>query len=286
MTQEVQYFPIPTHCPVCSAELNIEGQFLYCRSRSCPIQLSGSVKVWIKRLGLLHWGDALVDSLTDPVRPDISSLADLYRLAPEDLAKHCSGLKVARKCWDTLHAAKSIKLELLLASLNIPNLALATATDIVQFGYNSIEKILSLTKDQLLEVPNIGEITAQQVFDGLKERRRAIIELSEVLDIRSSDAGPLSGHSFCITGATSNPRPMVQKMIMDAGGIVKTSVGAGLSYLVTNDTDLTTKKMQNAKKHGTKIISEEYLMGMIRGYVRLTEEDIKKMTTVVSWEND
>jgi DNA ligase (NAD+) len=263
MNTTPDYFSVPDHCPICSGSLNVEGQFLYCRNRSCPVQLSGSVRVWIKRLGLLHWGDALIDALTNPDNPKIQSLADLYKLEPEEIAECTSGLKMAKKCWDTLHANKSIKLELLIASLNIPNLAVATATDIVQAGYDSVEKILGLTVEQLREIPNIGPVTAQQVYDGFRDRQRAIIDLAGVLDIRGPGSGPLSGKSFCITGATTKPRKAVQKMIMDAGGIVKDSVGVGLSYLVTNEVDTTSKKMQNAKKCGTEVISESRLYGMM-----------------------
>ena len=263
MTAAHDYFRIPEHCPICSGILSVEGQFLYCRNRSCPVQLSGSIKVWVKRLGLLHWGDALIDSLTDPDKPKISSIADLYKLEIEEIAECTSGLKMAKKCWDTLHSNKTIKLELVIASLNIPNLAVATATDIVQAGYDSIEKVLALTLEQLLEVPNVGPVTAQQVFDGIQERQRAILDLAGVLDIRAAEEGPLSGKSFCITGATSKPRKAVQKMIMDAGGIVKDSAGKGLTYLVTNETDTTSKKMQNAKKYGTEVISESQLYEMM-----------------------
>lgn len=258
MGAPAELFQIPEYCPVCSGLLSEEGQFLYCRSRSCPVQLSGSVKVWIKRLGLLHWGDALVDSLTDPVSPKVRSLADLYLLSVDDIAECCSGQKFAQKCWDVLHSNKKITVELLLASMNIPNLAVATATDIVGAGHDTVEKVLALTYDDLLKVPNVGEKTARQVADGLEDRREAILALSKVLDIVVSQ-GPLSGKSFCITGATSKPRKALEKEIMDRGGAVKSSVGAGLSFLVTNDADTTSSKMKNAKKHGTTVISEQEL---------------------------
>ncbi len=257
-----ELFPIPEFCPICSSPLVEEGQFLYCRSRSCPVQLTGSVKVWIKRLGLLHWGDALVESLADPENGCVKSLADLYRLTVDDLAGHCSGRKFAQKCWDVLHSNKKVTVELLLASMNIPNLAVATAGDIVAAGHDSVEKILALTYEDLLRVQNVGEKTARQVFDGIQERRQAMLDLAEVLEITVS-SGPLSGKSFCITGATSKPRKAVEKSIMDAGGTVKSSVGAGLSYLVTNDADTTSSKMRNAKKHGTTVISESELYALM-----------------------
>jgi len=253
-----ELFQIPEFCPVCSGVLSEEGQFLYCRSRSCPVQLSGSVKVWIKRLGFLHWGDALVDSLTSPDNPKVKAIADLYELTVDDIAEHCSGQKFAKKCWEVLHANKRVTVELLLASMNIPNLAVATATDIIQAGHDTVEKILALTYEDLLKVQNVGEKTARQVMDGLDDRRDAVLSLSRVLDIAVS-SGPLSGKSFCITGATSKPRKALEKMIMDVGGAVKSSVGAGLSFLVTNDSDTTSSKMKSAKKHGTTVISEQEL---------------------------
>lgn len=261
---EPDYFNIPNLCPVCSGPTSMEGDFLFCRSKSCPGKLSGSVHVWINRLGLLYWGDALIDALTNSDNPKISSLADLYKLSVDDISTCCSGKKVAQKCYSILHDNKEITLELFIAGINIPNLGTSTATDIVHAGFDTVDKILSIGYDDLLKIPNIGEITARLVFDGIQERRETIIQLSEVLVIKKPSSGPLKGCSFCITGSTSKPRKAVQKDIMDAGGIVKESVGAGLTYLVTNESkDFASAKMKKAEKLGIKIISESDLNNMI-----------------------
>lgn len=263
MAEQATLFAIPDKCPVCAGPTSVRNAFLYCDSPACPAKLSGSVKVWVKRLGLLHWGDALIDSLTDPDGPKISCIADLYRLTVDDLALCCSGGKLAKKCYSVLHASKGISLELLIASLNIPNLATATATDIVQAGHDTVEKVLALTYEDLLEVPNVGEVTARQVYDGLQLKRGEIEELAKVLDIKKPAAGPLSGMSFCITGATSKPRKAVEKDIMEFGGTVKSSVVKGLTYLVTNDPDTGSSKMAAAKKAGVRVISEPELYRMM-----------------------
>jgi DNA ligase (NAD+) len=249
-------FLVPSNCPVCGGPSSEEGEFLFCRSKSCPVQLSGSVRVWIKRLGLLHWGDALIDRLTDPADPKVGSLADLYRLSVEDIASCCSGTKFAQKCYDVLHSGKRVTVELLLASMNIPNLAVSTATDVVQAGFDTVDKILGMSYEDLLSVPNVGDVTARQILEGLSSRRQAISDLASVLTVLSPTAGPLSGLSFCITGSTSVPRKALEKSIMDCGGVVKSSVGSGTKYLVTNDPDTGSSKMQSAKKHGATVISE------------------------------
>lgn len=249
-------FSIPDLCPVCSSPTFIEGDFLYCRSRKCPAKLSGSIRVWIERLGLLHWGDALVESLTES---RIQNISDLYRLSVEDLIEYCSGQKMAQKCYDILHANKTVPIELLLSAINIPNLGISTATDIIQAGFDTVDKILAMTFDDLIKVPNVGEITARQIVDGLSDKRDMIIELSEVLSIQEPVDGSLKGKSFCITGELSQPRKAVQKSILEAGGVVKTSVTASLSYLVTNDPDTTSSKMKKAQKYGIPIINEDKL---------------------------
>lgn len=262
--QAEQLFSIPSHCPVCNGCVIIKNAFLFCGNPSCPAKLSGSVKVWIKRLGLLNWGESLVDLLCDPDNPKVHSIADLYRLTIDDIAACSSGIKFAKKCYDILHSNKSITLELLIASLNIPNLATATATDIVQAGYDTVDKILSMSFEDLIKIPNIGTITAQQVYSGIQSKRDDILDLSEVLDIKKPGSGPLSGLSFCITGSTSRPRKAIEKDIMDGGGIIKGSVGKGLNYLITNDPDTSSSKMQNAKKYGIKIASESDLYSMMK----------------------
>jgi len=259
---DVEFFSIPDLCPACSGPAITEGDFLYCKSRKCPAKLSGAVKVWIERLGLLHWGDALVESLTDP-DSGIKNISDLYRLAVEDLANHCSGMKMAQKCHDILHANKTVPVELLLSAVNISNLGISTATDIVQAGFDSVDKIIAMSFDDLIKVPNVGEITARQIIDGIAEKRDMIVELSKVLNIQKPLEGFLKGKSFCITGELSQPRKAIQKSILEAGGVVKTSVTTSLSYLVTNDPNTTSSKMKKAQKYGVSIINEDQLNGLL-----------------------
>jgi len=263
MEMAKELFTIPSYCPVCGSDTVIDGQFLFCRSKSCPVQLTGSVKVWVKRLGLLHWGDAIIESLTDPDNPAIGSVADLYRLDVDTISLHCSGMKMAKKCYETLQSSKSMTLDTMIASLNIQNLATSTASDIVSAGFDTVDKILSATPSELETIPNVGKITAKMIYDGLLEKTALINDLCSVLDIKSS-SGPLSGMSFCITGSTSKPRKAIEKMIVDYGGTVKSSVGSATKYLVTNDPDSGSSKLKNAKKHGTIIIQESQLYFMMK----------------------
>lgn len=258
-----EYFSVPSNCPACGSLLSEEGQFLYCRSKSCSLNLTGSLRVWVNKLGLLQWGDSLIESLTNPNKHHIESLSDIYDLSVDDIAMHCSGAKVAKKCYDILHANKTISLDLFLSALNIPNFGMSTAADMVEYGFDTIEKILNISSaDEIMKVPNVGKKTADLIFSGLEEKRELIISLSKKVTIKVS-GGPLVGKSFCITGSTKIPRKALEKKITDFGGSVKSSVTNGLSFLITNDQESGSSKMKNAQKYGTQIISEEKFLEML-----------------------
>ncbi len=257
-------FEIPSLCPVCSGPTEERGQFLYCANTACAALLPGSVKVWIRNLGLLHIGEATIDSLTSGDPPAVTSIAGLYRLSVEDWAEHCSGDKMARKCHSSLHSQKELPLELIVASLNIPNFGLATATDLVKGGINTVEAMLSADFDRLKSIPNVGDVTAKQIQEGLLLRRDVLLDLMTVLTLKEPVVGGvLTGKTVCITGELSRPRKAVEKAIMDAGGTPKGSVSKDTSYLVTNFPDTTSSKMTSAKKHGVPVISESQLMDLL-----------------------
>jgi NAD-dependent DNA ligase len=112
-------------------------------------------------------------------------------------------------------------------------------------------------------VPNIGEITARQILEGLSIHRGLILELEKILSIKNFSDGPLKGKTFCITGDLSKPRKTVEKMISDAGGVSKGSVSKDTTYLITNNPTTTSSKMKKAKQHGVTVITEEKLYSML-----------------------
>jgi DNA ligase (NAD+) len=212
-------------------------------------------------LELLQWGDSLIDKLCESGK--VNSVVDLYKLPIEDLAKCCSSEKVAKKCHKILHSKKDIPLELFLASLNIPNLGISTAIDIVRNGFDTVEAVVNMSVDDLLNTPNIGKITAQNLYESFQERRELILDLNSVLNVKSPKKGRLSNISVCITGVTSKPRREIEQMILEAGGIVKHSVGKDTTYLITNDSGTQSTKMQKAQKYGVKVISENYFYDLL-----------------------
>lgn len=272
MADSPEFFLIPTECPSCFSSLSIEGDFLYCRSKKCPTRLFGDVKVWVDRLGLLFWGDALIGSLTDPEKSNsINSVADLYEMSIADFEEHCSGLKMAKKCWKVLHDNVSVPLEVVIAGMNIPNLGLSTATDMVKAGYDTVDSVVSISIEQLMAVPNIGETTAKQIRVGLDAKGQLLKDLSFHLDIHCSDSGPLAGKKVCITGDVWAPRKAVQKLIVSAGGRAVDSVSKDTDVLVCDDASSSSGKSKRAVAYGIPIINGSDLKRVLDGEIDLNK---------------
>lgn len=270
MVESIEYFQVPSNCPICSNPLDIEGDFLYCRSSECSSRLYGDLKVWIDRLGLLFWGDALIESLTDPDNQySIKSVVDIYKMSVEDLEVHCSGRKMAEKCWRVLHNNMEVPLEVILSGLNIPNLGLVTATDIVKSGFDTIEKIGCITLQQLVDIPNIGTVTANQIRSGLDVKGALLADLGSVLSVKSPSTGPLAGKKVCITGDVWAPRKAVQKMIISAGGTAVNSVSKDTSILVCDNIDSSSAKSKRANEYGIPVISGNDLKMVLDGKISL-----------------
>ena len=76
-------------------------------------------------------------------------------------------------------------------------------------------------------------------------------------------SGPLQGKTFCITGGlVSGKREEVAARIEKAGGTFKSSVSKKIDYLIVGEGG-GANKAEAAKKHGTKVISEEQLYEMM-----------------------
>ena len=95
----------------------------------------------------------------------------------------------------------------------------------------------------------------------------AVAMILDVMEV----TGVLKGQSFCITGHLGLPRDQVITLIERAGGVFHASPKWNTKYLVTNRdwsasstiASGTSRKLEAARKNGTKIISEQKLFEMI-----------------------
>jgi DNA ligase (NAD+) len=257
-------YPPPTKCPSCGSSAVQKGEFHTCPNKEgCPAQIIGRVSQWLANLGVLEWGDVLIEKLVTTGL--VKSVPDLYRLTVEQLSGlDRMGDTSATKALGLLHENKLLTLDTMLGSLCIPGIAVSTIRTVMVAGYDDLERLRSATASDLGKINGIGPVKAETIFQWVKTQSGVVEELDSVgVKVQGPIRGKLSGKGFCFTGEMVNKRGDLEDMVTSQGGEVKSGVTKKLSYLVMSDTS--TSKAATARKYGTKCLSEEEFLELARG---------------------
>lgn len=255
------YYSAPKTCPSCGTVLVTIGEYVICpNKKDCPPQIIGRLNKWIKELGILEWGEAILTKLIESGK--VKDVYDLYTLKEEDIiVLDRMGEKGAKKLLTELDKFREITLENFLGGLCIDGVATSTVKSVIDYGYDTLDKILGLSIAQFEKIPGFGEKKAQALYDGLIENGARIDSIikSGVL-IKARPKGSLTGKSFAITGSTNLSRKELIKFIEDNGGEFKKTVSKDCMYLIIADPTSTSSKAQAARKIGVSLMSEEDLL--------------------------
>ena len=120
--------------------------------------------------------------------------------------------------------------------------------------YQTLDKFLRCTKDELEKLEGISETVSQYIVDFIKQNETEfILPLSRQLNIIEKEiieGGIFSNKTFCCTGKVSKPRKEIQKIIEQNGGIYS-SIKKGLSYLVIGEG---AKEIEVARENGAQVV--------------------------------
>jgi DNA ligase (NAD+) len=260
-----KFITIPHTC-ACGAQLVNIGTRLYCPSESCPKKKLHRLQKWIKTLDIMEIGDSILQKLTETGR--VQNIIDLYTLHIYEIENlDHMGAASAAKIIDNIHKKLKITLPQLIAGFDIEGIGETIVEKIEAAGFDTIEKMRDATVDQLTQIDGVAETTALIFKTGL-ERVYPDIEVLLIhgpLIIKPKTTGSLASKSFCFTGAMHTlKRPEAEARVKELGGAVKSGVGKGLSYLVTNDPGSGSDKNKKAAELGVKVISEDDFVSMIR----------------------
>lgn len=258
-------FVAPDKCPVCGAKTVFKGAHLYCTNKeTCPAQVIGRLNKWIGELNILEWGEAVLTKLIDSGK--VKDVSDLYLLKVNDIAElDRMGEKSAQNLIAELDKFRSVTLANFIGGLSIDNVATSTVETVMDAGYHDLEAFFAASVGDFIKIKGIGPEKATALFEGLKENKDRIQKILDAgVVIKGKTIGSLTNQSFCFTGSLSMPRPKLMQMVEAAGGKCETSVKKNLTYLVMDDPNSTSSKAQAARKIGTKILSEEDFLEMVK----------------------
>ena len=260
-------FRTPTECPECTTTLVQDGAYIRCpNGDTCPAQIAGSVKRWISKIGVLHFGEALIDMLCETGK--VEGIADLYSLDPAEVANMgMSGRQVggtATKAFKNLHANKTFPIHVFVGSLGIPMIGRSMAKTIADAGFDTLNKMSKATIAQIEAIPGVGQSKAQAFVVGFWDLldKGVITSLLQHISIAEKATGAFSGKTVCMTGFRDK---QMEAEIEAQGGTVKSSVSKTLSLLVAKDPTSTSGKAKQAAKHGVEVIGVDDMWDRLGG---------------------
>ena len=224
----------------------------------CPDLSFQRVRNWIKKTNIKHLGDEVLNALFDDGL--VSDIPDLYDVSIKDMqdlkvGNGVLGKSMAKKIWIEISGTKNIKTDIFIGALGIKFLGRQQARLI---RYTKPEDYLDATPAQLAKEDGMGDNKAADMHKSIQARRQLIEDLLRIINVMPLDLvkanvdGKLHGKSFCFTGC--RPSKEDEEKLAELGGIVKSGVSKGLTYLVMKDATSTSNKAEKARKYGTEVI--------------------------------
>ncbi len=255
---------VPTVCPECESPLvQAEGKVaIRCENFACPKQIVGHLTHYASRaaLDIRGLGEKQAAQLFDAGL--VRDAADLYALKAQDLeALDRWGAKSAANLINQIEIARTPPLDRFLFALGIREVG-ATGAKKLARALNTLPAIRAATKEQLLELHDVGESMADSVLSWFADPanqdmlgRMQARGLSPQ-PIAATASGPFDGEIVVLTGKLeSMSRDEATTLIEQLGGRVASSVSKRTTLVVAGPG--AGSKRKKAEALGIAIVDEE-----------------------------
>jgi DNA ligase (NAD+) len=263
----------PHKCPACGAPVEQEGPKLFCTNPECPAQFRERLKWFVGRgqMDIDGMGEKLVDQLVDAGL--LTHFADVFLLEREKLIElERMGEKSADNLMAGIAEARTRGLARVLAGLGIRHIG-STAAKTIAAHFKDASALLSAGVDQLLELPDFGEITAPALHAYLqsKQGRDTFHRLGKAgVDLTSrgfraraeSEArvdSPFAGKTVVLTGTLVHfKREQLTERLESLGAKVTGSVSKKTDLVIAGEE--AGSKLERARELGIEVWDEKRLL--------------------------
>ena len=271
-TGEEREFAMPELCPECGTlVVRTPGEAMTrCPNPTCPAQLFELLKHFVSRGGMdiEGMGEKLCSAILNAGL--VEDIADIYRLNKDDLAKLERMADIsAGNVVSAIEKSKERPLTRVMFALGIMHVGSEMA-EVLASHFRGMDRLASATEEELVEIPSVGPKIAQSIaayfhdesnMDIIKKLSDAGVRLEEEAPMIVRDL-PLAGMRFVVTGTLEGlNRHLAEARIKELGGTVGSSVSRKTSYVVAGVDP--GSKLEQAKKLGTPLLSEEEFLKMV-----------------------
>jgi DNA ligase (NAD+) len=267
-------FKMPTHCPLCGAEIvKPEGEAMHrCPNRRCPSRGLETLIHWVSAaMDIEGVGEQLVRRLWSEGL--VTSIPALYRLTKEQLIELDGyGEISASNAIASIEQSKQQPFRRVLYGLNIPMVGWVTAQNLARH-FGSAERLAAAPQEELAEVDGIGPERAEGIAEWFADEENAALigELGELgLRLESGEEdrpaeGPLTGNTYVITGTLERwSREQAQAELEARGARVTNSVSKKTTGLVVGE-EPGASKLTKAQREGVPLLDEAALVELLGG---------------------
>ena len=251
----------PTRCPACGNELTETGAHLFCENKLCKPRLVARLDHYASKnaMNIAGFSESTAQILVE--KKGVKNPSDLYALTAEDFAD-LDGFKDKKinNLLTAIEKSKTPTLDAFLFAIGIDGVGKVAGKDLAR-KFGSVENLQKATAEELLELENVGEITAGAIVEFFKDEDN----LTELTALKNAGVAPVfenekkegvfSGQFVVLTGSLSGyKRSEAQKLIEARGGECQSSVTAKTTLVLAGEE--AGSKLEKAKKLGVKIITE------------------------------
>lgn len=269
-------FTMIDKCPICGSKIirKEEEADYFCPNLECPAR---------KVEKLIHYAsrEAMnIEGLGDRVLEDlynyhyVSDIPDIYELEShrkELLELEGYGNKKVDNLFASINNSKNNSLEKLLFGLGIKQVGSKMAKTLARI-YKTLDNLSNATYEELLEIPDVGEIIAKSIIDYFndEDNKNMIDRLKKYginMDYISGEEvvadENFNGKTFVLTGTLNKiTRDKASEIIENKGGKVTSSVTKKTSVVVVGDNP--GSKYDKAVSLNIEIWNEEKFMDLIK----------------------
>ncbi len=270
--EEIVY---PETCPACGSKLVLKGAHLFCENKTgCKPQLIGRITHFASRdaMDIETFSVMTAEQLYNEL--GVRDPADLYDLTFDDLIQlERFGEKKATKLLQAFENSKDCDLASFLFALGIPNTGKTTTKELADH-FGSLENIMKATKEELVALPDIGDIVAESIVSFFKDPvMQRSIERMLAAGVRPKTGkreqaavvdSIFNGKTVVITGTLSISRDEATRKLEAAGAKVTGSVSKKTDFVIAGEN--AGSKLEKARQLGIPVIDdEEQFLKLVEG---------------------
>ncbi len=259
----------PEVCPFCGSNVVESGANIFCPNKYCKPRVVAKIVHFACKdaMDIEGLSEKTAEQFYDVLK--LRECSDLFYISADDL-KRLEGFK-DRKVGNILGSikkSKDVSLDKFLLALGIDGVGKVAAKDLAK-AFKSLDGLAAASREQLLELENVGEITADGIVSWFADEKN-VEEISKFKALgvdpkitqNAVKSGIFTGQFVVLTGTLQSfKRSEAQKIIEEQGGECQSSVTGKTTLVIAGEA--AGSKLEKAKKLGIKIIDEADFKNML-----------------------